>query len=49
MKNNGKVRDVCSLVCEIEVLKGRVLGTWKWTIAAVLEPTCTYEYMFQKT
>ena len=33
MKNNGKVRDVRSLVCKIKVLNGRVPGTWKWTIA----------------
>ena len=32
MKNNGKVRDVCSLACKIKVLNGCVPGTWKWTI-----------------
>ena len=32
MKNNGKVHDVRSLACEIKVLNGRVLWTWKWTI-----------------
>ena len=32
MKNNGKVRNVCSLACKIKVLNRRVPGTWKWTI-----------------
>ena len=44
MKNNGKVCDVHSLVCNIKILNGLVPGTWKWTFKDTTGDPCILEY-----